>query len=98
MNRDEVLIVVVEILQELQASLGEEAEEIDDMTKPIGGLRKFDSLTGVEATVICLERFEIDDSKKIMSLFVGEDKEGRPYALTVGEIADRIMKLKKKRK
>lgn len=98
MNREEVLIVVVEILQELQALLGEEAEEIGELTKPIGGLKKFDSLTGVEATEICLERFEIDDNKKIMSLFVGEDKNGRPYALTVGEITDRIVKLKRERK
>lgn len=101
MNRDEVMKALVEILAELQElvrDVAEDSENISEITKPVGGLRQFDSLTGVEASVMCFERFEIPEKKrvKVQSLFVGDDHEGRPYALTVGEVVERIMALKKK--
>ena len=94
MTREEIVLRLVEILQKIQEDLGEGVETIDEMTKPVNGLKNFYSLTGVEATVICLESFNIDVEKKISSLFVAEDQNGHPFAMTVGQIADRIFKLK----
>jgi hypothetical protein len=45
-------------------------------------------------TVRCIEKFEIKDDGKLVSLFEGK-KNGIPFALTVGEIADRIVSLTK---
>lgn len=93
MKRDDVVTGLVVILKEVLSLLGEEVEEIEETVRPIGGFAKFDSLVGVEVTGECLERFDLDETTKIVSLFEGNDKHGRPYALTVGQIADKIVKL-----
>jgi hypothetical protein len=95
MDRDEVLKALINILNEVQGevcAIGEEPEDIKEATCPIGGISFFDSLAGVVVTVRCIEKFKLKDDGKIISLFQGK-KNGFPYALTVGEVVDRIISL-----
>jgi hypothetical protein len=93
MNRTEVVEAVIGILQEFQGDVSAAVPEITEQTRPIGDLEEFDSLTGVLVTVHCLDRINLGSGEKIQSLFVEEDGRGRLRALTVGQVADRIMKL-----
>lgn len=94
MDRKEIVKTLIEILKENQEVIGEEVGEINVKTRPIGDLLKFDSLMGVDVTVTCCIKFGIADDKKILSLFVGENDKGFPYALNVGEVADLVLTLK----
>jgi len=96
MDRKETLSVIVSILKEIQRESGEDVDEINETTRPIGGLRGFDSLTGVILTVHCFATFGIEDNGKVISLCEGTNRSGHPCALTVGEIADRIVTLTSK--
>lgn len=93
MNRKEIVDSLSEILIEFQEDVTNDVADIDEDTRPIGDLPGFDSLAGIDATVHCVERFGLNDSDEVQSLFVGEDAQGRPCALTVGQVADRIMEL-----
>ncbi|WP_054697650.1 hypothetical protein [Geotalea toluenoxydans] len=82
MDRNEVVKALISILHEVQTEAGEiveMAEEIKEATRPIGGIGFFDSLTGVIVTVRCIEKFELKDDGKLISLFQGK-KNGFPYA------------------
>lgn len=95
MNREYVVKALISILMEIQGQISEdgEMEAIDISTRPIGGLKHFDSLLGELVTVRCFEKFDIKDDGKTLSLLANK-KDGE--ALTVGEIADRIITLKAK--
>jgi len=93
MDRKEALSLVVSIIEEIQRESGEDSEEISETTRPIGGLSGFDSLTGVILTVHCFEKFGIKNDENRVSLCEGINKSGHPCALSVGEIADRILTL-----
>lgn len=95
MDRIGVVEKLITILKEIQADAGENVDNIDESTRPIGGIKCFDSLRGVCATVVCMEKFNIAEDNKIMSLFEGKCN-GIPFALTVGEIADKIMAMTSK--
>lgn len=94
MELDDVIGKLIAILKEIQAEVSEggEVEEIDINTRPIGGLRHFDSLLGELVTVRCFAQFDIKDDGKTISLLT--PKKG-DEALTVGEIADRILALRR---
>lgn len=94
MDRKEIVKALIEILKENQSIIGEEVGEINEKTRPIGDLIKFDSLMSVDVTVTCCVKFEISDDKKILSLFVGENDKGFPYALNISEVADLVLTLK----
>jgi len=93
MDRKEVVTALIEILTEVQKDAGEEVQEVTEKTCPIGGIGFFDSLTGVLVTLVCRERFGIEDDGKNESLFHGKNVKGFCCAFTVGEIADRIISL-----
>lgn len=80
-NRDIVrrLVALLNTLQELS---GSRAVDIDGNTVPIGGLPGFDSLNGVEATVMVCEEFKFSFPKA--NIFVNEAGT-RP--LTVTQVA-----------
>ncbi len=92
-SREEVLQIVIDALNEAQEDFPDEAIEIAEETKPIGGMAYFDSLTSVVVTVRCLEALEYDDELSLPTLFI--DKSG--IYLSVGEVADRILELMKKK-
>jgi hypothetical protein len=92
MEREHVVKTVIALLMEIQGQIDEDGvmEKIDVTTRPIGGMKHFDSLLGELATVRCFERFDIKDDSSTQSLLTSKKGE----ALTVGEIADQIIILK----
>jgi hypothetical protein len=93
-SREEVLQIVINALIEAQEEFPEEAIEIAEGTKPIGGLAYFDSLASVVVTIRCLEALNYDEQLSMPTLFI--DKKGN--YLTVGEVTDYILELIKNKK
>jgi hypothetical protein len=91
-TREKVVEVLVNALLEAQQDIVGSPELITENTRPIGDLKDFDSLTSVEVTLSCLSALGFEDLPSFPSLFISKQSE----SLTVSEVADRIMKLKKK--
>jgi hypothetical protein len=84
-NRQELVRMVVELLHKIQEISGREIpSHMTERTIPIGGLPGFDSLNGIELTVMLPESVRWSGR----NLCVSED--GRK-ALSIGEIADRLL-------
>lgn len=101
MNRSEIIEGVIEILKEMQEEIQEGAGKslvLDENSRPRFELNDFDSLCGVDATCRCLERFDIKDAGKIVTLFENTSKKGMHIAYSVGQIVDKILDLKKRMK
>jgi hypothetical protein len=89
MSTNEIQSLVLDVLKEIQILSGRPWEGLDPSAAPIGELDGFDSLTGVEATVMIEQRLGGRDLD-LESLFVSDDGK---HALTVQEVAERISKL-----
>lgn len=89
MTTDEIQSILVAVLHDVQTLSGRPSVPLPPSAKPIGDLQGFDSLTGVEATVMVEEKLGCGELK-VESIFVSEDGK---RALTVKEIAERISKL-----
>lgn len=88
MSRDRVIAAVIAALKESQRQSGCTVEEpITPDTIPIGELRDFDSLNGVEAT-LSLEG--LLDRKLPVNLFADDELR---RSLSVAQVADRILLL-----
>jgi|GEM_PF-2001634 len=89
--RERILDLLIAVLQDIQQDIVEEPEPISENTVPIGDLQNFDSLASVEATIAVLARlgFGVDEFPSFPSLFIS----GQQSALTVGEVADRILEI-----
>ena len=85
MDRDTIVEKVIQAIKRVQEDSGRPAGVIDSGTKPIGDATGFDSLNGIEATVILSESLDYDIPDD--NLFASED--GR-RALTIGKVADRL--------
>lgn len=92
-SREDILEILINALQEAQQDIVDEQEEITESTRPIGDLKYFDSLTSVAVTVHCAAALDWKDPPSFPTLFLR--KPG--VALTVDEVADRIMALIKKK-
>lgn len=90
LERENVVSTLIAVLHEVQQDLGDDSAHIDENTQPIGGLSNFDSLTSVEVTVRCLGMLDFKEPPKFPSVFIDKNSQ----SLTVGEAANRIMKLK----
>jgi len=88
MTPQELLPVVLEVLREAQQLSGREWTPLAPDAKPIDVLDGFDSLAGVEATVMIEEK--LGTTLDIESVFVSEDGK---KALTVKQICERLAKL-----
>ena len=88
MDRDKIESEVVAVLQAVQKSSGETYVNLGADDKPIGKLGGFDSLTGIEATIMIEERIGCDIDRN--SAFVTED--GR-RASTLAEICEYLGEL-----
>jgi len=76
---------IVKAIVQIQKNSGRELpEEVSGRTKPIGDLEGFDSLNGLELSVVIAAEFDIDSRE---NLCVSED--GR-RALTVNEMVARV--------
>ena len=91
MSNEEIQIAVIDVLREVQTISGRPWMELQPGDKPIGALEGFDSLSGVEATVMVEQRLGCD-GLEIDSMFVSDDG---THALTIVEIANRISTLMK---
>ncbi|MGN6369018.1 MAG: acyl carrier protein [Phycisphaerae bacterium] len=89
MDIERLMAMLVEVLNEVQRMSGRTIEEITEMDKPIGDLIGFDSLNGVETTVLLADRLQCDIPGDV-NLFTSKD--GR-RALSVREVASRIQEL-----
>ena len=93
LTRKMVLEVLVAALEEAAMGIAENNVSVGEDTVSIGDLPEFDSLTSVEITVRCLLDLGFDESEfpSVPTLFISKQKE----ALTVGQVADQILKLRK---
>jgi len=94
LTRKGILDVLIAVLQGIQQDTVDEPEPIDKETVPIGDLVEFDSLASVEATVNALVALGFEEFPSYPSLFISKENE----ALSLGQVADRILRLRLKRK
>ncbi len=86
MNKSEVKEKVVDAVTQDQKASGRPADDIGVNTRPIGDIAGFDSLSGVEATVILWELLG-HDLPDDYNPFISED--GR-RALSISDITDSL--------
>lgn len=86
MTPNEIRAAVIKVLRDVQSLSGRPWVELDAGDEPIGDLDGFDSLSGVEATVL-VEKELGQGELGTDSLFVSEDGK---RALSLGEIVLRI--------
>lgn len=85
MTKAHIKTVLVEVLREVQEISGRACPTLGDTSRPIGDLEGFDSLAGVETTVLLEERLGRDLG--VESLFVSATG---TRALKLTEIVDVI--------
>ena len=86
MDKQEVITKVVRTVSHVQELSGRSSVDIGASTRPVRDMEGFDSLSGVEATVMLSESLGVDlpdDYNPFVS------KDGK-RALSVGEIADAL--------
>jgi len=88
-KRKEIVDVLINVLQEIQQTIVDEPEDIGEATVPIRDLLEFDSLASVEATVNAFAALKLEPSLSCPSIFISKDSK----ALTLGQVADRILEL-----
>ncbi len=93
-DRQTILNQLIETVTFVQEEIsGNDPAEIDETTVPIKSLTGFDSLRGVETTLLLSEFLKIDLKPKkgeTLNLFISTDGQ---RALTLSETADRILSL-----
>jgi len=98
MEYDQIVKELVSLLTDSQVRAGDLDPTIIPTTTPVGGLKGFDSLAGVDATIDIEIHFGLPENPKRESLFVETGSKGIPRALTVGEIAQKIQEEKSRKK
>ena len=85
MNRDEIVQQAIEAVVQVQQASGRSVEGIGPDTRPFKDVEGFDSLSGVEATVLLSETLgqELPDS-----VFTPEQG---THVLSINEIAHRVV-------
>ena len=83
----EAVELVIQTVSEIQELSGRDLVKVNEKTVPIGGVPGFDSLNGVELAAMVDDFAEIGD---VGNLCASQDG---TRALTVKEIADRIVEL-----
>lgn len=86
MDRPDIVTTVVETIAKVQELSGRPSVGIGASTCPIGGVEGFDSLSGVEATIILSESLGADLPGDY-NPFISEDGK---RALSISEIADGV--------
>lgn len=89
MQQQEIVSKVVRTISRVQEMSGRSSAGIEASTCPMGGVDGFDSLSGVEATVMLSESLGVSLPKDYNPFF---SKDGK-RALSVGEIADTLSAL-----
>jgi len=85
MNREKLTELIIQILVQIQDISGREVPpDMGSRTKPIGGLQGFDSLNGLELTMMLPDEIEWEERNLCVS------NDGK-RALNIGEIVDRLL-------
>ncbi len=84
MNKSELRAAVIAAIAEVEARCGRDAPELKDDTRPVTDLAEWDSLLGVEATLIVEDN--IGKEIALESIFVTEDDDRT--ARSIDEIVD----------
>lgn len=84
MERENIRETVYQVIQEIQASSGRDASQLNDSTCPLSDLDGFDSLNAVEASFQLSEYLD-HDIKQDLELF---SRQGQP--LSISEIVDNL--------
>ena len=85
MDRDDMLLQVIEAVVQVQQASGRSAEGIGPDTRPFKDVEGFDSLSGVEATVLLSETLGRDLPNSVFT------PEQGGHVLSVNEVADRVL-------
>ena len=86
MDKQEIVTKVVQTVAQVQEVSGRPSAGIGPSTRPVGGVEGFDSLSGVEATVMLSESLGVDLPDNYNPFISNDGKR----ALSVGEIADNL--------
>ena len=86
MDKQEIATKVVQTLAHVQEVSGRSSAGIGASTRPVGGVEGFDSLSGVEATVMLSESLGVDLPEDY-NPFISNDGN---RTLSVSEIADNL--------
>ena len=86
MDKQEIVTKVVQTLAHVQEVSGRSSAGIGASTRPVGGVEGFDSLSGVEATVMLSESLGVDLPEDYNPFISNDGKR----ALSVSEIADNL--------
>ena len=86
MDKQELVTKVVQTVAHVQEVSGRSSAAIGASTRPVGGVEGFDSLSGVEATVVLSESLGVDLPQEYNPFISSDGKR----ALSVGEIADTL--------
>ena len=86
MDKQEIVTKVVQTVVEVQEVSGRSSVGIGVSTRPVGGVEGFDSLSGVEATVMLSESLGVDLPDNYNPFISNDGKQ----ALSVGEIAETL--------
>lgn len=82
--RERILRTIAEVVRETQDASGHPTADVVGSLRPVGDLEGFDSLLGVEATILLEQKLGVQFSTE--SVFVTNHR-----ASTVAEIADHIL-------
>ena len=85
MDRDDIVRQVIEAVTHVQETSGRSVGEIGPDTRPLKDLQDFDSLCGVEATVLLSDTVGRDLPDSVFA-----PQEGS-RVLSINEIADRVL-------
>lgn len=86
MDKQEIVTKVVQTIAQVQEVSGRPSAGIGPSTRPVGGVDGFDSLSGVEATVMLSDSLGVDLPDDYNPFISNDGKR----ALSVGEIADNL--------
>ena len=86
MDKQEIVNKVVQTVAHVQDVSGRSSAGIGASTRPVGGVEGFDSLSGVEATVMLSESLGVALPEDYNPFISSDGKR----ALSVGEIADTL--------
>lgn len=87
MKKQEYIRTVVETVTQVQETSGRERGDIDASTRPLRDIEGFDSLCGLEATVLLSESLGVDLPDNFNPFISTEGNR----ALSVSEIADALI-------
>ena len=85
MNRDAIVRQVMEAVVQVQQASGRSIEGIGPGTRPFKDVEGFDSLSGVEATVLLSETLGRDLPDSVFTPEQGDS------GLSINEVADRVL-------